>query len=218
MGISYFSQAQTLRNRCVCIGDSHTYNGSTGLGLTDFYTFKIEAALRINRGNVQFANLGVSGNTTGQMLTRAQALSAPPYAVACVIYGGTNDGSGGDANTQSNIVSIGQTLAALGYTRQIVGLQHYLNFSTGGDTVATPVESNVTLRTKQAAAAAELGATVADFYTYMRGLIVAGTHQQGSASWHVADGNTHLNAIGQSILASCIMSVIPVSWRGALMS
>ena len=62
---------------------------------------------------------------------------------------------------------------------------------------------------QQQAAAAQLGALYVDFHAYMRALIVAGTYTQGDATaWHVAVGNTHLNNVGEQILADAIYAAM----------
>jgi lysophospholipase L1-like esterase len=112
-------------------------------------------------------------------------------------------------STQANIISIGSALRAAGYRRLIVCGQHYLNFASGGDTVATPLASNATLRVEQSAAATALGALYVDFHAYMRALIVATTYAQGDdTAWHVAIGNTHLNNTGEQILADAIYAAM----------
>jgi lysophospholipase L1-like esterase len=112
-------------------------------------------------------------------------------------------------STQANIISIGSALLAAGYRRLIVCGQHYLNFASGGDTVATPLASNATLRVEQSAAATALGALYVDFHAYMRALIVATTYAQGDdTAWHVAIGNTHLNNTGEQILADAIYAAM----------
>lgn len=112
-------------------------------------------------------------------------------------------------DTQANLVTIGNALKAAGYSQLIVCGQHYLNFASGGDTVATPLSSTVALRALQSAAATTLGALYVDFHAYMRDLIVAGTYTQGDdTAWHVAVGNTHLNNTGEQILADAIFAAM----------
>ncbi len=63
--------------------------------------------------------------------------------------------------------------------------QHYLNYSAGGDTLATPYPTfdDVTgIRSKQIAAASAEGAVYVDQYNYFRSLITSGVETQGSAS------------------------------------
>jgi lysophospholipase L1-like esterase len=73
------------------VGDSHTYNIDYGVTEAQFYPRRIAAAL----GDKKIAlNFGVSGNTTGNMVGRLAAITAPGKPDVAVIYGGTNDNSG----------------------------------------------------------------------------------------------------------------------------
>ena len=89
----------------------------------------------------------------------------------------------------------------------IVGM-HYLNFDTGGDTTSVQQTLASQSRTAQAAAATAQGVTYIDTYAYMRALILSGAYVQGSASWHVAQQNSHLNDIGEAILDDCFDAAI----------
>lgn len=264
-----------------CFGDSHTYNVTYLTGYSQYYPSLWQERFRLNRANVSVRNSGQSGDTTGDVLVRANARAAPSRPSIGLVYAGTNDfgaanigtvqaspsptttvftldagkgarfpvgvavlvngesrivqsvstdqltlsvalsgapsaGASVTLDTQTNLVAIGNRLIALGYTRLMVGVQHYFNWSSSGDTVATPQASAQLIRAPQIAAAAALNATEVNFHTYMRSLIVAGTYVQGSFSWHVADGNSHLNAIGEQLLADCVLSKVPVGWFPAL--
>lgn len=268
------------------LGDSHTFNETTGLVAADFHPAKLEINLRRAGVWVNVLNLGNSGFNTGEVLARALSSVTPGAAPNTIglIYAGTNDAVGGSTastvqaspspttttfsveagkgarylagnnitingtarvvesvatdaitisvalsgapsagqvvmpDTTANLVATANALIAKRYTKIILGLQHYLNFSVSGDTVNTPSAGGAALRLLQQAAADQVGSTVtvADFYSYMRGLIVAGTYVQGSASWHVADLNSHLNATGQQILADCIYAAMPADWIASL--
>lgn len=119
-------------------------------------------------------------------------------------------------DTTPNLVAIGNALIAKGYTRLMIGLRHYDNFSSGGDTLATPI--NVPLRAAQQAAADALGASavVADFYNFDRDRIVAGIDAQGSFVEHIADMNSHRSIYGQQLFALCADASLPPDWRAAL--
>lgn len=145
---------------------------------------------RIKVNGVPAVVLSVVGDT----ITIAEPLASAPAAGQAVTI-----------DVMANIVAIGNALMGAGYPRIIVGGQHYLNFASGGDTLAVPAPNLVALRALQQAAAAQLGALYVDFHSYMRALIVAGTFAQGDdTAWHVAAGNTHLNNVGEQILADAI--------------
>jgi len=111
--------------------------------------------------------------------------------------------------------------------RIVVVGQHYLNWSSGGDNQSTATvyaNYNATngLRFAQGAAVgAEAygpGTVVfCDLYGFMLNRIATGLDTQGNAGWHVADGNVHLNAYGQSLVATALYQTIAkAGWRDAL--
>ena len=74
--------------------DSHTLNVDYGQTETNFYPKRLEVLLRAAGRSYQSINLGISGNTTANMVARmTQATLSGPHAVA-VLYGSTNDSSG----------------------------------------------------------------------------------------------------------------------------
>lgn len=149
---------------------------------------------RIKVNGVPAVVLSVAGDT----ITLAEPLTSAPAAGQPVTI-----------DVMANIVAIGNALMGAGYSRIIVGGQHYLNFASGGDTLAVPAPNLVALRAMQQAAAAQLGALYVDFHAYMRALIVDGTYTQGDdTAWHVAVGNTHLNNVGEQILADAIYAAM----------
>jgi len=123
-------------------------------------------------------------------LTAPLAAGAPATGAAVAI------------DTQKNLEAIVTYWQGQGVTRIALMGQHYLNFASGGDTTSTQASGQAALRASQAAAAASTGAVFIDLYEIMRQLILAGTYTQGDdLAWHVAVGNTHLNATGERILA-----------------
>ncbi len=147
-------------------------------------------------------------NVVGDAITISTALSTTPSAGASV-----------NLDTVTNIVTIGTKMISLGYTKLYVCIQHYLNWSTSGDFFwisGTGQSGNE--RDLAQNAARILGATTIDFYWYMRLRILQGTDTQGSATWHIADLNTHLNVYGQTILAGivqdCIQGRAPHLYKG----
>lgn len=203
------------------IGDSYTFNIdylSTTASYKDFHPFRTGVALNALGCRIGVFADGVAGSTSAQMLARMPRNPIPSSNSRkgiFFIYAGRNDPDG--PTTQANIISIGQAAQAQGFTMIVVGTQHYLNYASGGDTLAVQDTFAAATRTAQNAAAASLGATVADFYTFLRNKIVSGAVTQNDwAAWHVADSNSHLNATGQQYLADCIVSSIPANWITAL--
>jgi lysophospholipase L1-like esterase len=112
-------------------------------------------------------------------------------------------------DTAANLAKIVSAIRGAGCSRVVICGAHYMNFASGGDTTSVQVAPYAALRVVQAAAAVSNGALFVDLYAYMRALIVAGTYLQGSDTvWHVAIGNTHLNATGEQILADAINAAL----------
>lgn len=115
-----------------------------------------------------------------------------------------------------------QTTAPTHCSRIVIVGMHYLNYSTGGDSSSTPVSYPGIRTYQQNAVTAENGngATViyVDTYALMRALIVSGQETQGSFSWHYADSNTHLNALGNAYIGKFVADAITAQsgWVAAL--
>lgn len=174
-------------------------------GKTDFLTAGASVFVGVEPTHVI---QGISGN----QVTLVTALSGAPVAGTQVIQ-----------DTATNIVAASNQLLTNGFTRQIICVNHYMNWTAGfnPDTISTEAPSQVpNPRTPQRAAAATqisaIGAVLSDFYQYMRLRIVNGQDVQGSASWHVADGDVHLNPYGENILAQGIRSVMPPAWIASI--
>ena len=100
----------------------------------------------------------------------------------------------------------------------------YLNFTTGGDQLATPYAPYLAVRNAQTVAATNEGALLVDIYTYQRNLIVAGTFPNFFAasyvqdqSWHVADQNQHPSELASDLWAEKIYGdIVNASWLAAV--
>lgn len=155
-------------------------------------------------------------------ITLASALAggAPAAGVAVAI------------DTVTNLTKIATWANEQGCTKFLVFGQHFYNFAASGDTVATPLAANTTLRTKHQAAVTAInalgGVTAAyvDLYDYMSTLITNGTEVDGTVftagdnGWHVLASNLHLNYLGERIMADAAMAVIneQSGWVAALTS
>lgn len=111
--------------------------------------------------------------------------------------------------------------SARGCNRIVIVGNHYLNYSSGGDQLATPlaVYDDVTgIRSQQAAAATAEGVVFANLYDFLKSRIEAGTDTQGDYAWHYADGNVHLNAYGNNLVAEHLYQTIAAQsgWVSAL--
>lgn len=207
-------------NAISCIGDSLTENDNLGVPAHLMWPGKLQASLNGLGANCVCRNFGRSGNTTAQMVTRFSRMTQFSIPKIGIIFGGVNDPGASitQAQTQANIESMITSLQNAGVSRIMVIIAHYLNFSTGGDTLTTPYASYVSVRNaQQAAANAHTGVVFVDLYNYFRNRIVNGQDTQGSFSWHVADANQHFNAYGANLVAQCILASIQAQGWDALL-
>lgn len=103
-------------------------------------------------------------------------------------------------------------------SRVAVVSAHYLNWATGGDTLATPYAAYVPVRAAQSAAATAQGAAFCNLYDFMRQRIVDGSDTQGTPTQFVAEGNQHFNAYGHALVAEVVRQTIAAQsgWITAL--
>jgi lysophospholipase L1-like esterase len=112
-------------------------------------------------------------------------------------------------DTTENLVIAANYVKALGCTKVLIAGQHYLNFTTNGDTTVSERADLATVRGLQSAAATEAEVVYVDLYDFMRDLIVATTYAQGDdTAWHVAVGDSHLNNTGEQILANAFYAAM----------
>ncbi len=140
-----------------------------------------------------------SVNTGTDVITLSQPLRIAPSAGDLVTL-----------DTITNLATIGSQLRSLGFSKLYFGVTHYKNWSVSGDnfwSTYSGTDGTVT-RPAQRAGARIIGGTALDFWWYMRKRIIDGIDVQGSASWHMADLDGHLNIYGQSILASICFAYI----------
>lgn len=91
-------------------GDSYTYNLGNSLLPADFYPHQAEKRL----ADLRIRNIGISGNTTAQMLGRMNGLVQYEIPAWAGIYGGTNDGGAANQSTVQASPSPTTTVFALG--------------------------------------------------------------------------------------------------------
>lgn len=138
---------------------------------------------------------------SGDAITLSTALSGAPSAGTQVVN-----------NTATNLITMGEKLRLLGYSKLMIFGQQYLNWSSGGDTPAQEQAPSRALRIIQQAAATSLGAAYVDLYNLMRQRILLGYDVQGSFTWHIADMNSHCNPYGESIIAQCAQVSMFKTW------
>lgn len=220
LSISGFSQApstsdfiaQQMRFSVASVTSATVFTLQTGQG----------RYLKTGQGVAVGSQWGTVSAISGDQITLASALPFTPSINDVVTQG-----------TQANVQRMVQVLAAAGVTKIVLINSHYLNWSTSGDTTAAPYARQGIIRPQIYAASVASYTnnptiTYVNLYSYMRGLIVAGTPVtyngvsypmvQGNANWHFADGDVHLNAFGHFLVARYIQSALPNSWITALQS
>ena len=142
---------------------------------------------------------------TGSNVTLATALPTAPLSAAAIVI-----------ETQKNLEHWVNAVRAAGCSKVLLIGSHYLNFAASGDTPTVQQTLRGAMRVKQAAAAAASGAVYVDTYAAMRAVILSGAVVQGAdLSWHVAVGDTHLNAAGEAALAAVVTAAIVAQGWGA---
>jgi lysophospholipase L1-like esterase len=165
---------------------------ATSFGVSDIARLGLGAWISI--GGEQRQISAISGST----VTLAAALAAAPAAGATVVI-----------DTQKNIEHWVVSVKAAGCQKVMVIGSHYLNFASNGDTPTAEQSLRAVMRAKQQAAAAAGGAVYVDTYAAMRDMVLAGQVVQGDdLAWHVAVGDTHLNAAGEAALAVPVRAAI----------
>ncbi len=159
-------------------------------------TFTVDVSSRLAADGWVIVN-GESTQIVGKVgdeITVSPALSSAPTA-----------GDDVEIDTQKNIETWVDAMTALGVSKIMVIGYHYMNWAVGGDTVSTEHPNRAALRAKQAAAAASRGVPFCDTFAFMRTAVATGQVTAGDdLSWHVAIGNSHLNAAGEQIIADAV--------------
>lgn len=202
----------------VAIGDSHTHFKSTRIRRDQFYPSVVAHTLRLHGVAIQSRNYGISGNTTRQMRDRYASVLEKGVPAILVLHGGANDTHNGisQEETVANLVEIGTAFLEAGTIQLVVSNTHFMNFSENGDALdmrsPTMLYGIADVAQKQAyrVLASRYSGRIAfcDTFAYTRNLIVAGKEHLGSASWHIADKNVHLNALGQRYVAEAVVDTI----------
>lgn len=185
------------------MGDSLTHNMELGVPLQLMWPGVLGTLLRADQYSVRTRNFGISGNTSTAMLARITEMTQYDVPQIAFIGTGINDVGGGFASTRANFVAMATALLNAGTRYVVIHAHHYQNFSSI-DTVNLEDPNYVGLRAAATGAVADINAafpgraSFLDWYAYFRGLIVAGTEVQNSASWHITSGNIHWNALGHN--------------------
>jgi lysophospholipase L1-like esterase len=195
----------------VVIGDSLT-------DPTSEYTFPWQVWLRrVGRRGYKTLNLGVSGDTTGDMRRRIEDAVSQGQPEIAVLYGGANDAFFGvdPAETEQNVTFIVDWLRDHGARHVVLMTPGLLNFEQKADS-APEIER---VRALLGDVAQRRGATFVDLVGFFRDRIEGGhdpdfsrVPYRRSRSWHVSDGDPHYNAYGQRLVAEAFL-MATAHWR-----
>jgi lysophospholipase L1-like esterase len=189
----------------VAIGDSNTDPQGA-------YTLPWQVWLRVvGRQGYRTLNLGISGDTTRDMRRRiAQALSAGQPDIV-VLFGGVNDARCGIslAETEQNVTLMVRWLREQGVGNVVLVGPTLVNWQPPPDWVSA---ADAVGRLLGQLAERE-GLQFVDLTQFLRARIERGedpdfsrVRYAQSRSWHIAEGDPHLNAYGQRLVAAAFLS------------
>jgi lysophospholipase L1-like esterase len=195
----------------VAIGDSNTDPRCA-------YTLPRQVWLRIvGRDGYKTVNLGVSGDTTGDMRRRMEQTVSEGQPEIAVVFGGINDALRGvdPAETEDNVTFMAEWLRAHRVRKLALIGPPLVNWRPTPDWVSPADEVRRVLRE----AAERHGAVFVDLAPFLRGRIERGEDQgfsrvrgTQSRSWHVEAGDPHLNVYGQRLVAEAFLEAT-AAWR-----
>lgn len=195
----------------VAIGDSNTDPRCA-------YTLPRQVWLRIvGRKRYKTLNLGVSGDTTGDMRKRIEQTLTEGQPEIVVVFGGANDARRGvdPAETQRNVIFMTQWLRDHGIRKVVLIGPALVNWQPPPDWASSEHE----VRTVLEDVAQRYGALFVDLTLFLRLRIDRGDDPdfsrvpyKQSRSWHVEAGDPHLNAYGQRLVAEAFLAAT-AGWR-----
>jgi lysophospholipase L1-like esterase len=197
----------------VAIGDSNTDPGCA-------YTLPRQVWLRIvGREGYKTVNLGVSGDTTGDMRGRIEQVLSAGQPEIVVMFGGSNDARRGvdPAETEGNVTFMTEWLRDRGIRKVVLIGPPLVNWQPTPAWVASEDE----VRRVLADVAERYGAVCVNLALFLRRRIERGedpdfsrVRYTQSRSWHVEAGDPHLNAYGQRLVAEAFLSATD-GWRSS---
>lgn len=195
----------------VAIGDSITDPGSA-------YTLPRQVWLRIvGREGYKTVNLGVSGDTLGDMRRRLEQTLREGHPEIVVVFGGVNDAQRGldPAETERDVTFMVKWLRDHGIPNIVLIGPPLVNWKPAPDWASSADEVQRVLRD----VADRHGALWVDLALFLRRRIARGedpdfsrVRYAQSRSWHVAARDPHLNAYGQRLVAEAFLAAT-ADWR-----
>jgi lysophospholipase L1-like esterase len=195
----------------VAIGDSNTDPRCA-------YTLPRQVWLRIvGREGYKTVNLGVSGDTTGDMRRRIEQTLSQGQPDIVVMFGGVNDAQRGvdPAETERNVTFMAEWLRDHRIHKVVLIGPPLVNWQPTPDWVSSADE----VRRVLGDVAKRYGAVWVDLTLFLCGRIQRGedpdfsrVRYTQSRSWHVEAGDPHLNAYGQRLVAEAFLAATR-GWR-----
>jgi lysophospholipase L1-like esterase len=197
----------------VAIGDSNTDPRSA-------YTLPRQVWLRIvGREGYKTVNLGVSGDTTGDLRRRIEQTLSEGQPEIVVVFAGTNDARRGvdPAETERNVAFMAEWLRDRGIRKVVLIGPPLVNWQPAPAWVSSADE----VRRALIGVGERYGAVCVDLAQFLRGRIERGEEPDfsrvrytQSRSWHVEAGDPHLNAYGQRLVAEAFLAAT-AGWRSS---
>lgn len=197
----------------VAIGDSNTDPRCA-------YTLPRQVWLRIvGCEGYKTVNLGVSGDTTGDMRRRIEQTLSEGQPEIVVVFAGTNDACRrvDPAETERNVAFMARWLRDHGIRKIVLIGPALMNWQPTPDWVRSADEVRRVLRD----VAERYAAIYVDLDQFLRDRIERGedpdfsrVRYTQSRSWHVAVGDPHLNAYGQRLVAEAFLAST-AGWRSS---
>jgi lysophospholipase L1-like esterase len=170
--------------------------------------------LRAGRTGYKTVNLGVSGDTTGDMRRRVERMVSEGPPDIAVLFGGSNDAFFGvdPAETEQNVEFMVEWLRDHGARRIVLISPGLLNWSVDASGWIAPLDE---VRSVLAEVAKRHGVIFVDLARFLRDRLDRGEDPdfsrvpyRRSRSWHVTDGDPHFNAYGQRLVAEAFLAAM----------
>lgn len=182
------------------------------------YTLPHQIWLRtVGREGYKTVNLGVSGDTIGDMRGRIDQTLCEGQPEIVAVFGGVNDAQRrvDPAETQRDVVFIVEWLHDHGVRKVVLIGPALVNWQPTPDWAPAADEVQRVLRE----VAERYGAVCVDLAQFLRARIQRGedpdfsrVRYRQSRSWHVEAGDPHLNAYGQRLVAEAFLAAT-ADWR-----
>jgi lysophospholipase L1-like esterase len=171
----------------------------------------------VGRQGYKTVNLGVSGDTTGDMRRRIEQTLSEGRPDTVVVFGGVNDAQRGvdPAEIERNVAFMVEWLRDHGIRKVVLIAPALVTCQPTPDWASSADEVRRVLRD----VADRYGALCVDLTLFLRDRIERGedldfsrVRYRQSRSWYVEAGDPHLNAYGQRLVAAAFLTATS-GWR-----